>query len=71
MVNRKDANFMGPKNWIDGEWSKIYCEYPPSNVHKTDETGIYYCALLQYTYLFRNKDAKDCETSKKLITKLP
>lgn len=66
----KDADFTGAENWINNEWPKISSEYPPCNVYNADETGIYYRALPQHTYLFKNEDAKGCKTSKERITAL-
>ena len=67
---QKDADFLSADRWIQEEWPKIISEYPPNCVYNADETGLYYRALPEHTYLFRNENAKGCKTSKERLTVL-
>lgn len=51
---KKDADFVGAEDWLQYEWPKILAEYSPSCVYNADETGLYYRALPEHTYLFKN-----------------
>jgi len=68
--NKKDADFSTAENWIKTELPKIISEYTPDNVYNADETGLFYCALPENTYLFKNENAKGCKISKERITVL-
>lgn len=67
---QKDADFSGAERWIEEEWPKIISMYSPDCVFNADETGLYYRALPEHTYLFKNESAKGCKTSKGRLTVL-
>ncbi|XP_026820219.1 tigger transposable element-derived protein 6-like [Rhopalosiphum maidis] len=55
---QKDADFSTAENWIKTEWPNIISEYTPDNVNNADETGLFYRALPERTYLFKNENVK-------------
>jgi len=67
---QKDADFSTAENWIKTEWPKIISEYTPDNVYNADETGLFYRALPEHTYLFKKENAKGYKTLKERITVL-
>ncbi|XP_025198312.1 tigger transposable element-derived protein 6-like [Melanaphis sacchari] len=67
---QKDADFSAAENWLKTEWPKIISEYTPDNVYNADETGLFYRALPEHSYLFKNENAKGCKISKERITVL-
>ena len=67
---QRDADFSAADAWIEKEWPKIIAEYSPENIYNADETGLYYRALPEHTYLFKNESAKGCKTSKERLTVL-
>jgi hypothetical protein len=67
---QKDADFSTAENWIKTVWPKIISEYTPDNIYNADETGLFYRALPECTYLFKNENAKGCKISKERITVL-
>lgn len=66
----KDADFGAADNWIKDEWPKIISEFSPENVYNADETGLYYRALPEHTYIFKNEGAQGCKISKERLTVL-
>jgi hypothetical protein len=67
---QKDANFSAAENRIKTEWPKIISEYTPDNVYNADETELFYRALPEHTYLFKNENAKGGKIAKERITVL-
>lgn len=67
---QKDDDVMGVENWINNEWPKISCDCAPCNLYSAGETGIYYHALPQHSYLFKNEDVTGCKTSIECYTAL-
>jgi hypothetical protein len=65
---QKDADFSTAENWLKTEWPKFTSEYTPNNVYNADETGLFYRALPEHSYLFKNENAKGCKISKERIT---
>ncbi|KAL4153417.1 hypothetical protein QTP88_001250 [Uroleucon formosanum] len=55
---QKDADFSAAENWLKTEWPKIISEYTPDNVYNADETGLFYRALPEHSYLFKNENVK-------------
>ncbi|XP_022160173.1 tigger transposable element-derived protein 6-like [Myzus persicae] len=67
---QKDADFSAAENWLKTEWPKIISEYTPDNVYNADETGLFYRALPEHSYLLKNENAKGCKISIERITVL-
>jgi hypothetical protein len=44
--------------WIKRELSKIIADYSPEDTYNADETGLYFRAMHEHTYLFKNEGAK-------------
>lgn len=65
---QKDADFKSAEQWIENEWPKIVAEFTPNNIFNADETGLYYRALPDHTYMLKNDNAKGCKVSKERIT---
>lgn len=65
---QKDADFKSAEHWIENEWTKIAGEFTPNDIFNADETGLYYRALPDHTYMFKKDNAKGCKTSKERIT---
>lgn len=51
---QKDADFSAAENWLKTEWPKIISECTPDNVYNADENGLFYRALPEHSYLFKN-----------------
>jgi hypothetical protein len=51
---RKSADFLAADEWIKREWLKIIAEYSPKDTYNADETGPYFRAIPDRTYLFKN-----------------
>jgi hypothetical protein len=60
---QKDADFSAAENWIKTELPKIISKY-------TLDNDLFYRALPEHTYLFKNENAKCCKISNKRITVL-
>ena len=67
---QKDADFSAANVWIENEWPKIIEEYAPEDIYNADETGLYYRALPEHTFMFKGENAKGCKTSKERLTVL-
>jgi hypothetical protein len=50
MVQKKVPIFLAADEWIRREWPNIIAEY----TYKADETGLYFSAMPEHTYLFKN-----------------
>jgi hypothetical protein len=68
MVQKKVLIFLAADEWIKREWPKIIAEYPPEDSYKADETGLYFSAMPEHTYLFKNESPKGFISSKERVT---
>ena len=66
----KSADLLAANEWIKTEWPKIIAEYSPQDIYNADETGLYFHAMPEHTYLFKNETAKGFKTSKERVTVL-
>lgn len=67
---QKDADKPAAENWLRDEWPKLIASYSPENVYNADETGLYFRALPEHTYLFKNESLKGHKVSKERVTVL-
>jgi hypothetical protein len=65
---RKSADFLAADKWIKREWPKIIAEYSPKDTYNADETGLYFRAMPEQTYLSKNESAKGFTSSKERVT---
>jgi len=66
----KSAHFLAADEWLKREWPKIIAEYSSEDTYNADETGLYFCAMPEHTYLFKNESAKGFKSSKERVTVL-
>jgi hypothetical protein len=66
----KSADFLAANEWIKTEWTKIIAEYSPQDIYNADETGLYFRAMPEHTYLFKNETSKGFKVSKERVTVL-
>ncbi|XP_050547232.1 tigger transposable element-derived protein 6-like [Daktulosphaira vitifoliae] len=50
-----EADHAAARSWIHSEWPSLIAKYPPSSVLNADETGLYFRALPEHTYAFKNE----------------
>ena len=48
----------------------MIAEFSPEDIYNADETGFYYRALPEHTYVFKNENARGVKTCKQRITLL-
>jgi hypothetical protein len=65
-----DADSVAAESWIRDVWPDIISDYPPDCIYNADETGLYYRALPEHTYIFKNEKSKGVKTCKERITVL-
>ncbi|XP_025190385.1 tigger transposable element-derived protein 6-like [Melanaphis sacchari] len=65
-----DADYMGANFWLENEWPSLISEFSPSDVFNADETGLYFRALPENTYVFKNEKAKGTKSCKERMTLL-
>jgi len=66
-----EANHSGAHQWSLEEWPKLVAEcFPPSDIYNADETGLYYRALPEHTFVFKNDNAREAKACKERITLL-
>lgn len=65
-----DADFAGAKLWLEKEWPSLIAEFSPSDVFNADETGLFYRALPEHTYVLKNERAKGTKACKERVTLL-
>ena len=58
------------KFWISTEWPKLQKDYEPSEIYNADETGLYFRALPDHTYVFKIQNVRGVKASKQRITLL-
>jgi len=63
-----DADFTGAHFWLENEWPSLISEFSPSDVFNADETGLYFRALPEHTYVLQNDKAKGTKSCKERIT---
>lgn len=63
-----DADREGARTWLEREWPSLIAEFQPSDVFNADETGLYYRALPEHTYVLKNERAMGTKTCKERLT---
>jgi hypothetical protein len=63
----KSADFLAADEWIKREWPKVIAEYSPEDTYNADETGPYFRATPEHTYLFKNESANGFNSSKERV----
>jgi hypothetical protein len=46
---------------------KDFAEYSPEDTYNADETGLYFSAMPEHTYLFKNESVKGFKSSKERV----
>lgn len=49
-----EADSESAERWIAEEWPKLIKEYSPNDIYNADETGFYFRALPDHTYVLKN-----------------
>lgn len=65
-----DADKSGAEAWFKNEWPPLCEKYAPSSIFNADETGLYFRALPENTYMFKRENIKGAKISKERITLL-
>ena len=65
-----DADAPAAASWLEVEWPKIIADYSPDDVYNADETGLFYRALPEHTYLIKNETVRGCKVLKDRVTVL-
>jgi hypothetical protein len=63
-----EADHVAARLWIHSEWPSLIAKCPPSCVFNADETGLYFRALPEHTYAFKNEKTRGTKTSKERLT---
>ncbi|KAL4096621.1 hypothetical protein QTP88_021540 [Uroleucon formosanum] len=58
---------MGAHFWLENEWPSFISKFSPSDVFNGDETGLYFRALPEHTYVLQNDKAKGTKSCKERI----
>lgn len=66
----KSADYVAANEWIKSEWPKIIAEYSPEDIYNADETGLYFRAMPDHTYLFKSETSKGFKMPKERVTVL-
>lgn len=66
----KDADRPAAETWLREVWPKLCEEYQPEQIYNADETGLYYRAIPEVSYVFKNEDAKGSKICKERVTVL-
>jgi hypothetical protein len=64
MGQKKSGDFLAADEWINREWPKIIVEYSQQDTYNADETGLYFRAMPEHTYLFKHESAKGFKSTK-------
>ena len=67
---QNDADAPAAASWLEVQWPKIIADYSPDDVYNADDTGLFYRALPEHTYLFKNETVRECKVSKDRVTVL-
>lgn len=65
-----DADAEGADVWLTEEWPRLVSQYSPDDIYNADETGLYYRALPETTYAFKDENTKGCKLAKDRISVL-
>ena len=60
---QKDADTTEAGAWLEVEWPKTIADNSP-DVYNADETSLFYRALPEHTYLFKNKTVRGCSVER-------
>lgn len=60
----------GAHSWLRTKWLELLMQCSPANVFKVSETGFYFQALPEHTFILKNDIAKDTKISKECLTVL-
>jgi hypothetical protein len=66
----KSDEFLAADEWIKREWPNIIGEYSPEHTYNADKTGLYFRAIPEHTYLFKNESATGFKSLKEHVTVL-
>lgn len=66
----KSTDLIAANNWLSNEWPRITAEYSPQDIYNADETGLYFRAMPEHTFLFKNNPSKGFEELKEHVTVL-
>ena len=71
-VHQEQNNANAPSSSImaGSSMAKIITDYSPDDVYNANETGLFYKALPEHSYLFENETVLGCKESKNLVTVL-
>ena len=61
---QKDADNAAAHQWIKEEWPILIAAYSPEDEYNADETGLYFRAMPEHTYMFQKENTQGCKTSK-------
>jgi hypothetical protein len=64
----QSVDFLAADEWINREWLNIIAEYSPEDNYNADKTGLFFRAMPEHTYLFKNESAKGFKFWKELVT---
>ncbi len=67
---QRDADVKGADVWLKEEWPRLAARYAPDDVYNADETALYYRAMPETTFMFKDENAKGCKIAKDRITVL-
>lgn len=65
---KAEADNVAADSWLREEWPVLREEYSPNNIFNADETGLYWRALPEHTYLFKSEKVGGVKVSKERIT---
>lgn len=65
---QNEADVSSADHWMKEEWPKITAEYSSDNIYNADETGLYYRALPEHTFMFKTATPSGCKVSKDRLT---
>lgn len=63
-----EADHAAARLWIHSDWPSLIAKYSPYYVFNADESGLYFRALPEHTYVFKNEKTRGTKTSKERIT---
>ena len=65
-----EADLPAANAWLRDVWPSLTAEYMSDSIYNADETGLYFRALPEHTFVFKNDKAKGVKISKERITVL-
>lgn len=63
----KDADRPATEKWLSEVWPSACEQYQPEKIYNADETGLYYRAIPEVSYIFTNEDAKGSKICKERV----